>query len=230
MFMMKNILAIDTSSQKCSVAVSTNNQLFQQSSELERQSAQRILPMVAELLVDAKFSLPQLDLIAVIAGPGSFTGLRIGIGVAQGLSAANSTPVIALSSLAVTAMAANRMSSFSQFFVSEVAREREIYFAAYRISKRLGVELCGHEQVSVPELLQPPHEAIKGEPWCAVGKGWANRVEIQSRLNCPIENTIIEPEVNMSDICKLAELRFAAGDAVSAELLRPNYVKDKLDY
>jgi tRNA threonylcarbamoyladenosine biosynthesis protein TsaB len=228
--MMNSILAIDTSSAKCTVAVSTGDLLFQCSSESERQSAQRVLPMISEVLSNAKIKLAELDLIAVMAGPGSFTGLRIGIGVAQGLSAANSTPVIGLSSLAVMAMAAGRESVASQFLISEKAREGEVYFAAYRQSKSLGVQLVGQEQIAIPKLLKLAADTSKTDTWCAVGSGWLDREDIQNSLNCLLEGPTIEPEVKISDLCDLAKLRYAAGEALSADQLRPNYVKDRLDY
>lgn len=229
--MMNNILAIDTSLAKCTVAISTGDSLFQRSSELDRQSAQRVLPMLSELLCSAQLKLSEIDLIAVMAGPGSFTGLRIGIGVAQGLSMANSTPAIALSSLAVTALAAIRQSSASQILVSEKAREGEVYFAAYRESEKLGVQLIGNEQVATPERLElAAEQGAHGDSWCAAGGGWADREEIQTRLDCVLKGRTIEPEVKISDLCELATLRNAAGEAVSAELLRPNYVKEQLHY
>ena len=227
---MNNILAIDTSLAKCTVAVSTGDSLLQRSSDFDRQSAQRILPMISELLRSADLQLAELDLIAVMAGPGSFTGLRIGIGVAQGLSMANSTPAIPISSLAVSAMAALRESSACNILVSEMAREGEVYFAAYRQSESLGVELLGKEQVAVPAQLQMSAEAAKIESWCAVGSGWAQRESIQQGLDCMVGGDTIEPEVRISDLCELAKLRHALGESENAEQLRPNYVKEQLDY
>lgn len=229
--MMNNILAIDTSLAKCTVAISAGDFIFQRSSELDRQSAQRVLPMLSELLCSAELKLSQIDLIAVMAGPGSFTGLRIGIGVAQGLSMANSTPAIALSSLAVTAMAAIRQSSAPQILVSEKAREGEVYFAAYRQSEKLGVQLVGSEQVATPEQLEIAAETgVLVDPWRAAGSGWTDREEIQKKLGCVLEGHTIEPEVKISDLCDLAKLRNSVGEAVRAEFLRPNYIKEKLHY
>ena len=227
---MINILAIDTSSAKCTVAISSGDFLFQRSSELDRQSAQRVLPMLSELLSNAELKLSDLDLIAVMAGPGSFTGLRIGIGVAQGLSMARSIPAIALSSLAVTAMAVIRETAASQVLVSEKAREGEVYFAAYRQSATLGVELVGEEQVAVPKLLIMAADVQGLDPWCTAGNGWADREEIRNSLNCLLEEVTIQPEVKISDLCELAKLRYTAGEAVNAEQLRPNYVKEQLHY
>lgn len=227
---MNNILAIDTSLAKCTVAISCGDFLFQRSSELDRQSAQRVLPMISELLSSAELTLSDLDLIAVMAGPGSFTGLRIGIGVAQGLSMATSTPAIALSSLAVTAMAVIRETAASQVLISEKARDGEVYFAAYQQSDTLGVQLVGEEQVATPKLLVMAADVQRPGAWCTAGNGWADREEIQNSLNCVLEGATIEPEVKISDLCELAKLRCTAGEAVSAEQLRPNYIKEQLHY
>lgn len=229
-FVMTNILAIDTSSPRCATALMTDDLFIKRISDAERQSAQRVLPMIAELLEEAGIKLSELSAIAVMSGPGSFTGLRIGIGVTQGLSMALSIPVIALSSLAVTAVAAIREASCQQVLVCETARNGEVYFAAYLKSKRLGVELIGSEQLSNPESIQLSYTLGEFEQWSPVGNGWASREEIQSALECKLHEGVILPGVSIEDLCELAKLRIAAGETISADQLKPNYVKEQLDY
>ncbi len=228
--MMTDILTIDTSSDNCSVALMHSGKLTDRISESKRQSAQRVLPMISELLAQAGSSLAELDLIAVVAGPGSFTGVRIGVAVAQGLSMTQDKPVIALSSLALTAMATVKQSKNNYVLVCEEAREREVYFAAYRKSEKLGVELLGNEQVAVPELLQVLPENTLEQQWDMVGNGWTRQSDIQKRLGCRVSDKIISPIISSEIIVQLATLRFDAGEAVTAEQLRPNYVKEQLNY
>ena len=102
---MNTILTIDTSSTNCAVGLQRGDVLLERVSEAQRQSAQRVLPMISELLLDAKIQLSDIDIIAVVAGPGSFTGVRIGVAVAQGLSMSAAIPVVPLSSLALLAIA-----------------------------------------------------------------------------------------------------------------------------
>jgi len=234
--MMNKILAIDTSSAKCSVALTCEGSTIQRTSELERQSAQRLLPMIEELLGNSQITLADLDLIAVMAGPGSFTGLRIGIGVAQGLSMANSTPVLALSSMAVIAMASIRESASPGVLVADAARGGELYFAAYKHSGKYGVELVGREQVCIPQRLEGLDEIAEiGDiaSWNLTGACWANELDreaIEQLLQCKLAADPLQVRYEITDLCDLAQLRFAAGQATNAAELRPNYVKEQLDY
>jgi tRNA threonylcarbamoyladenosine biosynthesis protein TsaB len=228
---MNKLLAIDTSSLNCSVGLSSNGKMLSRTSAAERRAAQDVLPMISELLATSQSSISDLDAIAVMAGPGSFTGLRIGIGVAQGLSLAHSIPVIALSTLAVTAMATIRNSEVEQVLVSLKAREDEIYFGAYLISTKAGVKLLGKEQVCAPQLVQLQLDgASVAEEWHGSGDGWVYREQIESGIGFPVQDLTMQPAVDIADLIALAKLRFTLGESVLAEQLTPNYIKEKMDY
>ncbi|PCI76038.1 MAG: tRNA (adenosine(37)-N6)-threonylcarbamoyltransferase complex dimerization subunit type 1 TsaB [SAR86 cluster bacterium] len=227
---MNTILTIDTSSTHCAVALQHGDVLLERVTEAERQSAQRVLPMLSELLLDAEIAISAIDLIAVVAGPGSFTGVRIGVAVAQGLSFSAAIPVVPLSSLALLAMAAVSESSFDRVLVSEEAREGELYFAAYQCSDRQGVELVGREQVALIEELDALPGHSKGASWCLAGSGWERQTEILQHLGCTAAAEPQTPVIGNQLIANLALLRFNCGEAVDATQLRPNYVKEQLDY
>jgi tRNA threonylcarbamoyladenosine biosynthesis protein TsaB len=186
--------------------------------------------MISELLLDAKITLADIDLIAVVAGPGSFTGVRIGIAVAQGLSLSNTIPVVPLSSLALQAMAAAVENSSDSVLVCEEAREGELYFAAYQRSDLQGVEIIGREQVALIENLDSLPTELTNASWCLAGDGWKRQAEILAHLGC---TAAAEPQaliIGNQLIANLALLRFNCGEAVAAAELRPNYVKEQLDY
>ena len=227
---MNTILTIDTSSDNCAVALQRGNVLLERVSEEERQSAQRVLPMISELLLDAEIALSDIDLIAVVAGPGSFTGVRIGVAVAQGLSLSAVIPVVPLSSLALLALAAVSESSLDRVLVSGQAREGELYFAAYKYSDREGVELVGREQVALIEDLDALPEDLAGASWFLAGSGWERQTEILKHLSCTAAAEPQTPIIGNQLLAKLALLRFNCGEAVDAAALRPNYVKEQLDY
>ena len=128
---MSRILSIDTSNSLCSVALSDGGQITFSVSNEPRQHARRVLPMIAELLAARKMRSSDLDAIAVVRGPGSFTGLRIGAGVAQGLAFGAGIPVIGVSALEIIAMKAHRAIGHNHLLVGVCAREDEIYSAAY---------------------------------------------------------------------------------------------------
>lgn len=227
---MNTVLTIDTSSPNCAVALTRGPLMTERVSEAQRQSAQRILPMISELLADAEIEISDLDLIAVVAGPGSFTGVRIGVAVAQGLSLTGSIPVLPLSSLALMAMASMRDCSSERVLVSERARDGELYFAAYRGSDEGGIELIGREQVTLIADLDPLPPALRDESWHLAGDGWDEQNGILDQLGCSAVGQPSIPEIGNELIARLGLLRFQSGKAITAAELRPNYVKEQLDY
>ncbi|MEX0962541.1 MAG: tRNA (adenosine(37)-N6)-threonylcarbamoyltransferase complex dimerization subunit type 1 TsaB [Pseudohongiellaceae bacterium] len=227
---MNTILTIDTSSANCAVALLHDSVLIERVSEAERQSAQRVLPMISELLSEAELALGQIDLIAVVAGPGSFTGVRIGIAVAQGLSLSSSIPVVPLSSLALLAMASVIQNRIDRVLICEKARDEEIYFAAYQKSTTSGVELIGREQVARIADLDVLPVALQTLSWCIAGDGWGNKQAILRQLGCSAAAEPCASCINNELIAEFGRLRFQSGEAVDGAGLRPNYVKEQLDY
>jgi len=107
---MTALLAIETSANLCSVALMHDREISEIVVSEPRGHTRHLLPAIDRLLIDAGLALRRLDAIAVTTGPGSFTGLRIGIGVAQGLAYGADLPVVPLSSLATLAQGAIRRS------------------------------------------------------------------------------------------------------------------------
>ena len=105
---MASILAIETSTTACSVALSVGESRFSRYSEEPRSHTRLIMAMVDAVLVEAGITVVALDAIAVTVGPGSFTGLRIGFATAQGLAFGAQVPVIAVSTLEVVAQTYRR--------------------------------------------------------------------------------------------------------------------------
>lgn len=129
-----SVLAIDASTDGCSVALTYSGQLFQQQSLEARSHAQNLLPMVSQCLDAAGVSLSDLDAIAVTLGPGSFTGVRIGLSVAQGLAFGAGLPLIGKNSLEVMAVAALHDDTNATVVTCLDARMSEVYWAAYAMS------------------------------------------------------------------------------------------------
>src|SRR2546425_12994281 len=103
-----NLLAIDTSTDFCSVAASRGSALFSRHERAGQRQAEMILGMVDEVLVEARIEFAQIDGIAYGAGPGSFTGLRIAAGVTQGFALARGIGVIGGGSALPFAVAADK--------------------------------------------------------------------------------------------------------------------------
>ena len=105
---MTAILSVETSTSACSVALLKDSQIYTRYSEESRSHSKLLLTMIDEVLAESGLSAADLDCLATGVGPGSFTGLRIGFGVIQGLAFAHNTPVVALSSLHMLAATAVR--------------------------------------------------------------------------------------------------------------------------
>jgi len=227
---MPDLLAIDSTSALCQVALLSNGRYSSLRSDDRRQHAQKLLPMITELLQKADLAATELDTIAVVVGPGSFTGLRIGIGVAQGLAYAVDIPIVSVSSLAALAMSAVIQTQATSILVCTQAREGEVYFAAYRQSNTVGVELVGSEQLVLIDEMTIAVSSNLNEQWTAVGDGWCYFEQLQQGLGLTNLKPIPGVSSDTEAVCQLASLAFAQGLALMPEQVQPNYVKTQMDY
>src|SRR6266478_2522235 len=172
-----NLLAIDTSTDFCSVAASRGEELFSRHERAGQRHAERILDMVDQVLVEARLELAQIQGIAYGEGPGSFTGLRIAAGVTQGLALARGIGVIGMGSLLALSEEAWKDGA-GRVIACLDAHMGEVYHAAYR---RAG---AGWEEVSAPGLYRPEAVPVApGEDWTGCGDGFAAyRERLAARL------------------------------------------------
>ncbi len=132
---MANCIAIDTSSEACSVSLVVNGLPSNASISAPKSHARSLLPFVHELLTSRQIGLGDLDFIACSEGPGSFTGLRIGLGVAQGLAFGAGKPMVGVSSLEAMARDARLQYPEADIVVSLLdARMGEIYWSVQEFS------------------------------------------------------------------------------------------------
>ena len=175
---MNNLLSIETSSESCSVALSTLENTWEKFENAPRRHAELILPMVRSLLAEAELSLDQLDGIAFGRGPGSFTSLRIGIGVVQGLAWGVDLPVVPVSSLAAVAQAAIERGTppgVCRVCVAMDARMQEVYTSNFAVDVDGFVIPSGEEKVCPPGEVRP--EGTAGV--CAAGSGFEVYPELE---------------------------------------------------
>lgn len=161
------LLALDTATEACSAAVWVDGAVLERYELAPRLHATLILPMIAAVLAEAGLSATQLDAIAFGCGPGAFTGVRIAVGVAQGIAFAADLPVAPISTLASLAIGAARETGHSRIAVALDARMSEVYWGIYTVAGE-DVERIGEERVCPPETVIAP----VGE-WFGVGSGWA---------------------------------------------------------
>ncbi|MGL6597955.1 tRNA (adenosine(37)-N6)-threonylcarbamoyltransferase complex dimerization subunit type 1 TsaB [Aeromonas veronii] len=221
------ILAVDTATEACSAALLVGDKLFSRWEEAPRDHTRKILPMVQAVLEDAGISLSDLDAIAFGRGPGSFTGVRIGISVAQGLAFGAGVPLIGISTLAAMAQGAYRLDGAEQVLTAIDARMNEVYFGRYElIDGRM--QLVGDEVVSDPVALVDVRGKLAGRVTC-VGTGFETYGETLSGL----ADELAESQVRFpaaEDMLPLARAAWLAGEAVPVEQATPVYLRDKVTW
>ncbi len=215
-------LALDTATGACSVALLHEGRLSSHYEVIPRLHAQRLLPMIQALLADAGVALSAVDAIAFGRGPGAFTGVRIAVGVVQGLAFALERPVLPVSNLAVLAQRAHREFGATQVAAAIDARMDEVYWGCYRLQQG---EMCllGREAVLPPEQAVLPR-AAEGA-WFAAGTGWGSYA---SRLPELHGGTAAGLLPHAEDLLQLAQVAWQRGEALAAELAQPVYLRDNV--
>ena len=220
------LLALDTSTEACSVALLMQGDILALDEVCPQQHSKRVLPMIDSLLAEAGLNLTSLDGIVFGRGPGSFTGVRIGVSVAQGLAFGADLPVFGVSTLAAMAQAAARLHQASQVVAAIDARMAEVYLASYRTDHNGLVQQLTAEQAIKPPLLAPL--GLTGEVM-AVGTGWQTyAAELQQAQSARIADDILYPSAR--DMLTLARPAFYAGAFVVAEQAEASYVRDEVSW
>ncbi|MDX1676287.1 tRNA (adenosine(37)-N6)-threonylcarbamoyltransferase complex dimerization subunit type 1 TsaB [Arsukibacterium sp.] len=220
------LLALDTSTEACSVALLMQGDILALDEVCPQQHSKRVLPMIDSLLAEAGLNLTSLDGIVFGRGPGSFTGVRIGVSVAQGLAFGADLPVFGVSTLAAMAQAAVRLHQASQVVAAIDARMAEVYLASYRTDHNGLVQQLTAEQAIKPPLLAPL--GLTGEVM-AVGTGWQTyAAELQQAQSARIADDILYPSAR--DMLTLARPAFYAGAFVVAEQAEASYVRDEVSW
>lgn len=218
-------LAIDTATEACSVALSLGGRITGRWEVVQREHTQKLLPLIQALMADAGRAFGQLDGIVCGIGPGSFAGVRIGVGVAKGIALAHDLPAVGVSSLAMLAQREMRLHGATQVAAVIDARMNEVYFGGYRRNARGLAEPAVAERVGAAAAVP----ALTGGPWHGVGTGWA-AYEPALRQAFAAGFARIEPAAlpHAEDALHLALPEFAAGHAISSDALAPVYLRDNV--
>ncbi|NYE28317.1 tRNA threonylcarbamoyladenosine biosynthesis protein TsaB [Rhodanobacter sp. K2T2] len=219
-----NILAIETATEACSVALIHGQDIIARSEIAPRRHTELVLPMADALLAEAGIGRHALDAIAVGRGPGAFTGVRLGVSLAQGMALALDLPVITISSLAALALEAPEDEDAAILAVID-ARMGEIYAACYRRDDNGGLVALDDERVCTPESLQLPDAPT----WQVVGTGWATYSTLLSeRFTGMLRSADGARYPQAAHVAELAMREFNAGHAYTPELALPVYLRDKV--
>jgi tRNA threonylcarbamoyladenosine biosynthesis protein TsaB len=215
-----NLLAIETATETCSVALSVNGAILERYQPAPRQHAELLLPWIGELLAEAELAYAAIDAIAFSRGPGSFTSLRIGIGVVQGLAWAADRPVIPVSSLAATAQTAAR-DGVGAALVALDARMDEVFTGVYVVNESGVMQPASAERVCPPESVGVPAVA---EPF-GIGNGF-ERYGALAALAAQLKGVRADVWPKASSVLQLAQEWLKTNQPLAAELAQPVYLRD----
>jgi tRNA threonylcarbamoyladenosine biosynthesis protein TsaB len=215
------ILALDTSTEYCSVALWHDGNIDAREKLAGQRHSELLLKMVDGLLRERGLAVRDLDCIAFGAGPGSFTGLRIACGVAQGLAFGAELPVVGVSTLLALAEAVQG----ARAVCCLDARMGQVYHAAY--------ERDGNRWITVhpPDLCAPAAAPPLpgGFSWTGCGSGFKAYGEVLARRYAGRLSAIISDAYpHARHIARLAVVEFEQGRALAAEEAVPVYIRDKV--
>ncbi|MDN5870972.1 MAG: tRNA (adenosine(37)-N6)-threonylcarbamoyltransferase complex dimerization subunit type 1 TsaB [Nitrococcus sp.] len=220
------ILAFDTTTEACSAALLTAGRVSSRFEVVPRGHAQRLLPMLDELLGQAGLRVSDLDAIAYCRGPGSFTGSRIAVGIAQGLAYGADRPVIPVSTLACLAQGVYREQGGETVLAAIDARMDQVYWGAYRVSER-GIMVAMADEVVVSPDAAPVPPMIGS--WYGVGTGWgAHQARLLARCDKPPAGIDGERLPQARDCLTVALAAFCEGGTVDASQALPVYLRDRV--
>lgn len=223
-FLLSLILNIETSSKVCSVTLSKDGQSIGIAEDFEQNHAATLAIMIKQVMDKASIGFSWLDAVALSAGPGSYTGLRIGAATAKGLCYALNKPLIALDSLQLLAIRAASVLSLPFLYCPVIdARRNDLYYGLYTAS---GIVVKESEAITVTESFLGTH--LRDNKIVMIGSGIS-----KCRDALPLKNNILFDETiraSASAMCSISHEYYELSkftDVISFEpyYLKPAFVK-----
>ena len=226
--MSTRILAIDTATEACSVALWNQDETHALFELCPREHTQRILPLVQQVLAESGVTLGELDALAFGRGPGSFTGVRIGIGIAQGLALGADLPMLGISTLQTMAQGAWRMTGAQRVLAAIDARMGEVYWGQFeRQPDGQWLESEG-EAVLSPEQALARAQRLQGD-WAQAGTGWQTYPELVAGAPITLhDGQMLLPQAE--DMLPLALHAWRQGKACRVEQAEPTYLRNEVTW
>lgn len=224
---MKTLLSINTVTDSCSVSLMKNKNIFSLSIFCPHRHTKFVFSMIFTLLKNHNINLSNLDGIIISNGPGNFTGIRIGISIAQGLTLYSRIPIIVVSSLATLAQGTWRKQRKYRVLTAIDAKMGEIYWGEYIFLSNKACNIRGKEVIlsisEANEKLLSLHTtyAIAGNAWKLLDiKSKKSFISINS-------NRVIYPE--SEDMIPLAiQYLESGGQLLQSQEIIPNYLRKNI--
>ena len=224
------LLALDTSTEACSAALLYRGENTHINELAQRTHTKRILPMIDEILANSGLHLNQVDALAFGRGPGSFTGVRVGAGIAQGLAFGADLPVIPISNLTAMAQAAFELHQAENVAAAIDARMNEVYFSQLvREKVRSDFGEFFQWQEIITEQVCSPEQAIKqlrDDNAFRVGTGWAAYSQFTEK-NLTSSDIALPNALYMLE---LARVEYLQKRTISALEIEPIYLRNEVTW
>ena len=212
-----NILALDTSSSACSVACWKSTEIVaNEYVDLGRGHAEALVPMIASVMRKADIDYFQLDAIAVTLGPGTFTGLRIGLSAARGLALAASIPMVGISSLEVLAHATS-LERNSVLAILDAGRGR-LYAQSFNSSLCATVPASVVEAENIPSFL-PAGSCVVVGTGIPLARPYLTKTKLDGH-----EGVFFDPAVSSPNAAVLAKIA-STRESAKPSTLHPIYLR-----
>ena len=221
------LLAIDTSSLACSVALAVDGNVHERHEEQAREHTRLLTPMIRDVLADGGVTVDQLDAIVLGNGPGSFIGMRIAASVAQGLAHGAALGIVPVSSLAAVAAQVFEDADIAEVIVAQDAHMSEVYLGAFRRGPGDELEEMFPERLQTQTLIEELTPALAASR-VAAGFGW-ERYPNLAAANAEVigkSSTVQHPRARF--LLPLGEAALAKGAAISPQDLVPAYLRAKV--
>jgi tRNA threonylcarbamoyladenosine biosynthesis protein TsaB len=221
------LLALDTSSVACSVALQIDDDVVERHEEQPREHTRLLMPMIESLLADAGASLSDLDAIVLGNGPGSFIGMRIAASVAQGLAFGASLQIVPVSSMAAVAARVIAEHDAGEVIVAQDAHMQEVYLGIYRPDRDGNPDAISSERLhglsAIAELGTSPNPSRFG-----AGYGWQRYPELLVANRDRVTNVVDILHPHASDLLGLATIALEKGGAIEPQDISPAYLRQKV--
>jgi tRNA threonylcarbamoyladenosine biosynthesis protein TsaB len=226
------VLALDTTTRSGSVALVDEERIVEeQAGDATRTHAERLPRELLDLLDAAGATLASIDLFAVAAGPGSFTGLRIGIAAMQGLAVVTGRRIVAVSALEALAHAASEGRAAGTLVAAWIdAHRQDVFSAVYRVTDAPPFHPGRLIEVDAPRVDRP--ETIVGAwriggrlPAAVAGDGAVRYEAALGALLPAATPTVLDPPRLAGIIGRMAVMRARAGGAIHPAAVRPLYIR-----
>lgn len=212
------LLAIDTATERCSVALLVAGRFVERSVETPRGHADLVLPMVESVLAEAALTLGELDGLAYGRGPGAFTGVRIAVGVAQGLAYGAQLATVGISDLA--AVAQQFAAPGARILVCMDARMNEVYWSRFEVNPE------GLVMAAAPERVDPAAAVEPGDATVFAGTGFSAYPQLGAGRGGVTIHAGALPHARHIALLAVAELQ--AGRGEPADRAQPVYLRDQV--